>query len=131
MNQSEKLNILIPVLTGLIVTVGGVLFGAVLIHSGRIGENTAAAAALIPYAAGSLLASLFAARTARERKLPAGLLSSVILFGLLLILSLCWMGTSMQPVRIGITAAVGMGSGLCGGLTGAAVRTRTNKRRKK
>ncbi|MGM9649483.1 MAG: TIGR04086 family membrane protein [Butyricicoccaceae bacterium] len=131
MNQSEKLHILIPVLIGLSVTIGGVLLGAVLLHSGRIGEGAASAAALIPYAVGSLLTALLAARMTKERKLPVGFLGSAILFGLLLILSLCWMGTSMQPVRIGITAAVGLGSGLCGGLTGAAVRTRTNKRRKK
>lgn len=131
MNQSEKLHILIPVLIGLVITVGGVFLAAVCIHSGKLGEQAAPVAALVPYAAGSLITALLAARMGKERKFPIAMLACVILFGLLMLLSLCWVESSLQPVRVGMTAAVGIGSGFCGGLTGAAVRTRTNKRRKK
>ncbi|MGN1030912.1 MAG: TIGR04086 family membrane protein, partial [Butyricicoccaceae bacterium] len=111
MNRSEKLYIFFPVLIGLLMTIGGVLLGAVLLHSGRIGEAAAPAAALIPYAVGSLMTAFLAARGSKERKLIFGLLGSVILLGILFVLSLCWVGTAMQPSRIGITTAVGLGSG--------------------
>lgn len=117
-----------PVLCGLIATLLFMLIGAMAVGAGRLSVELVPYAALVCIGAGSFLCSLLSARYANRSRFLWGLVGGGILFVLLFLLSLVWVGEPIAWLRVVLNAAVVLVLSFAGSVLGASIHKK--KRRK-
>lgn len=136
MNKAETKNLSLaglffPVLIGLLLTLGLLLFCAFLIITERVPEQAAFYLALGSLFIGGTAASFIASKKAEKSKLLYSFYTAGMLFLCLLLLSFAFMQLPIRLSHFGLVVLSLVLSALSGGMAGAGMKHSRGKQKRK
>lgn len=111
-----------PLLLGMLTVFGGTLLSALLLSSGKLGQESTVFAVCIPLLCGCMLTSFWGAKRAPAHRFPLGFLVGMLIPLNLMLLGLTQRGTDFVPSAIGLTIGCAVVTSVIGALLGAACK---------
>ena len=118
----------VPVLIGFVATLILMAICSVVIWLGKMSSTQISTLSLICIGMGSFFTSLIAARLAGQKRLMWGFIAGLCLFGCIALLSLAWLGQTVDFLRVSINFAVSIVTAVLGSLLGASMKRKRYKK---
>lgn len=118
----------LPVLIGFVSTLILMAICSVIIWLGKMSSTQISMLSLICVAMGSFFTSWIAARLAQQKRLMWGFIAGLCLFGCMILLSLAWLGQTVDFLRLVINLTVSVITAVLGSLLGASMKRKRYKK---
>ncbi len=120
----------LPVLVGLIATLILMAICSVIIWLGKISSTQISTLSLVCLGIGSFFTAWIAAQRAQQKRLIWGLAAGLCLFACMAIVSLAWLGQTVDFMRVIINFAVSAITAVLGSVLGASMKHKRYKLKK-
>lgn len=118
----------LPVLIGFVATLVLMAICSIIIWLGKMSSTQISTLSLICLGIGSFFTSWIAARLAQQKRLMWGFIAGLCLFGCIALLSLAWLGQTVDFIRVVINFAVSVVTAVLGSLLGASMKRKRYKK---